>query len=180
MRDLVFYNNPTLRIKAQEITPEQLTDNQDELENIALDLLTVQKQFPSAVGLSAPQIGVSLRMFAIGETIMINPKLKSWSKSSTRATEGCLSLPEISISVPRYDEIQVDYIDIEFNPREAVLTDMEARVFQHELDHLDGKLIIDYTSSIQKLSLEPKLRKIDKLRKRLENWNKNKTQTTES
>ncbi|NOZ45005.1 MAG: peptide deformylase [bacterium] len=104
------------------------------------------------VGLAAPQIGRNLRMIAvtqwkknkiIKEMIMINPEILETSKETLIDEEACLSLPDIFGDVKRYQNIVVSYQDIKGNKQERKFTHMDARVIQHEIDHLNGILFID-------------------------------------
>lgn len=100
------------------------------------------------VGLAAPQIGVNDRVCLayINEKIvpLINPQITWKSKETAIDEEGCLSLPHTWIKVPRSTEIQLTYIDAKGKERELKLQNFDARVVQHEVDHLDGVLIVDY------------------------------------
>ena len=119
------------------------------LKKLIVDLEdTVQFDKGFGVGLAAPQIGVSKRVFvaAIDDkvTVMVNPDIIWRSKEKAPKEEGCLSLPGIEITVERPVEIIVTYYDKKGRQRERKLRDFNARVVQHEYDHLDGVLITDY------------------------------------
>ncbi len=100
------------------------------------------------LGLAAPQIGQSLRLCVAKVngrlTPLINPHITFKSKETDIMEEGCLSLPNIWLPVPRSTSIVVKYLNAKGQPQERKLEDMDARVVQHEVDHLDGKLITDY------------------------------------
>ncbi len=100
------------------------------------------------LGLAAPQIGQSVRLCIarIGGrlTPLINPKITWKSAETAIAEEGCLSLPNLWRDVKRSVEIVVEYTDARAQKQERKLTDIDARVVQHEVDHLDGVLIVDY------------------------------------
>lgn len=107
---------------------------------------TVKKA--EGLGLAAPQIGQSLRVCLVmlhGKmTPMINPDI-TWSSEETSVmTEGCLSLPKIEVNVERPVEVVVKYTDKKGQEQERRLHDLDAKVMQHELDHLNGVLIVDY------------------------------------
>lgn len=95
----------------------------------------------NGIGLAAPQVGVMKRLFIMGNKdklfVCINPTLMSGGESY-RDVEGCLSFPNLWLHVSRYRSIQVHYQDIQGNIIETTLEGLAARVFQHELDHLDG------------------------------------------
>ncbi len=100
------------------------------------------------LGIAAPQIGQSMRMCIVkmnGRLMpMVNPEITFRSTEKEYAEEGCLSLPNIWLQVPRSTSITVKYLDGKGKEQERMLRDMDARVVQHEVDHLDGKLIVDY------------------------------------
>jgi peptide deformylase len=109
------------------------------------------------VGIAAPQISESERVIIIASrpnkryphaplmqpTVMINPRFKALSDNTQKDWEGCLSIPSIRALVPRYTEIEVYYSDELGNTQNSVLTDFVARIFQHEIDHLDGIVYLD-------------------------------------
>jgi len=101
------------------------------------------------VGLAAPQVGIPLRLMLVcpsgapgDETVVINPELVS-TEGNEIGEEGCLSFPGLYGDVPRADSIVVRYQDLDLRPREMTLHDFVARIFQHELDHLNGEVFID-------------------------------------
>ena len=103
------------------------------------------------LGLAAPQVGLDLRACVArinGRlTPLVNPEITWKSKTTEIAEEGCLSLPGIWVPVSRSTEIIVRYQTLRGDQKELKLSDMDARVVQHETDHLDGKLITDYVSA---------------------------------
>lgn len=100
------------------------------------------------LGLAAPQIGLSHRLCVVrmnGKLMpLINPQITSRSNEMESAEEGCLSLPNVWVQVPRSVSIVVKYLDGKGKEQERALSNLEARIVQHEVDHLDGKLIVDY------------------------------------
>ena len=100
------------------------------------------------LGIAGPQVGVSkaicLAMFNGKMTPMINPEITWKSKETSVMEEGCLSLPKINVDVERAVEIIVKFTDEKGNLQERRLHDLDARVVQHEYDHLQGVLIVDY------------------------------------
>ncbi len=116
------------------------------------------------VGLAAPQVGISKRFFLydIGEklNVVINPEIIERSKETEISEEGCLSIPEIFDEVPRAVRVVVRYRDLGENEFTRSLEGYEARVFQHEFDHLNGKLFIDYLSTAKRRALKPRLDEI--------------------
>jgi peptide deformylase len=106
------------------------------------------------IGLAAPQLGILERVVIadIGEGLisMINPEIIT-GFGENFLNEGCLSLPEIVVNIKRQESIFVRYLDKNEKESEHELTGLAARVIQHELDHLDGVLIIDYESVLGSL-----------------------------
>lgn len=102
----------------------------------------------NGAGIAAPQVGRSERVCiaSIGGklTALVNPAITRRSDEKDAAEEGCLSLPNVWVSVPRSKEIVLTYVDLRGRAREQLLKDFDARVVQHEVDHLDGVLIVDY------------------------------------
>lgn len=108
------------------------------------------------LGLAGPQVGLDLRV-CIAKihgrlTPLINPHITWRSKTTDTIEEGCLSLPGIWVPVTRPTDIIVQYQTLKNDRKELKLTGMDARVVQHETDHLDGKLIVDYVSAATVLS----------------------------
>ena len=122
----------------------------------------------NGVGIAAPQIANSQRLFIVTShpsdrypnaptmqpTAMINPKIISHGTQTVKDWEGCLSVPNVRGLVPRYQEIKVEYTTIDGEAKQDVLTDFIARIFQHELDHLDGILFVDRVESKEDLYTE--------------------------
>ncbi|TSC58195.1 MAG: peptide deformylase [Candidatus Peregrinibacteria bacterium Greene0416_19] len=134
--------NPMLRKKAATIprvTKKIVALAEDMLETMAA---------ASGVGLAAPQVGQSIRLCLVpleGKLkALVNPQI-TWRGPETRIDEeGCLSLPDVWLPVERAVEVALAYTDLKGKPQERHLRDFEARVVQHEIDHLDGILIVDY------------------------------------
>lgn len=143
---------PLLRQQAQAITDLQ----QPQLAEL-IESLIARAIASKGVGIAAPQIFQSTRLFIIAShpsdrypqaplmkpTAMINPRILSWGEEIVKDWEGCLSVPNTRGLVPRARSIEVEYTTPEGMPQQAILTDFVARIFQHELDHLDGILFID-------------------------------------
>ena len=134
-------DTPVLRTptrKMTQVTKEHLKLIKDMIETIE----------GVGVGLAAPQIGQSLRLCiaTIDEKVipMISPEITWRSEEVVINEEGCLSLPEETVKVPRSKEIIVKYLNENGEEQERKLAEFNARVVQHEVDHLDGKLIVDY------------------------------------
>lgn len=113
------------------------------------------------IGLAAPQVGIDRQLIIIdvgkGLFKLINPKIKK-KKGCCVMLEGCLSLPEVSVEIKRADKVFIEGIN-EFNEKVCFWAeDLFSRALQHEIDHLKGKLIIDYAGFIEKLSIKRKLK----------------------
>jgi peptide deformylase len=108
------------------------------------------------IGLAAPQIGRSERLCVIDvdeePMVLINPEILESSKASEKAEEGCLSIPDIYGDVERPAAVRVRAMDAEGNVFEREATGLLARCMQHEIDHLHGKMFIDYMSVLKKRS----------------------------
>lgn len=117
------------------------------------------------IGLAAPQIGVNEQIFVAdvgsGPIAVINPRIIK-KKGSMVMEEGCLSIPGVVVKIKRSQKIFVSYLDEHNNKVERECDELLARVFQHETDHLHGKLIVDYASLAQKIKLKKKLSEIRK------------------
>lgn len=100
-----------------------------------------------ALGLAAPQIGINKRVILvkIGKSfvVMINPQIIEKSPETAISEEGCLSLPNIWGNVERFFEITVEFTDEKNNAKKIRINDLDARVVQHEIDHLNGLLFVD-------------------------------------
>ncbi len=128
------------------------------------------------VGLAAPQVGFSLRMFVIDgkdiaenhpeckdfKRVMINPVITNRSTETTSLEEGCLSFPGIHEKVPRSVQIQIEYFDENLIKKEESLNGFNARIVQHECEHLDGRVFIDSISPIRKQLNRSKLNNLVK------------------
>ena len=118
----------------------------------------------SGIGLAAPQVGLSIRLLVIDaneiaenhpeckgfKRVMINPEITKRSDETVALEEGCLSFPGIHEKVPRAVNIQVEYLDENFNKRKEDLDGFIARIVQHEHEHLEGHVFIDSISPIRR------------------------------
>ncbi|WGH25115.1 MAG: peptide deformylase [Candidatus Shikimatogenerans bostrichidophilus] len=102
----------------------------------------------NGIGLSAPQIGLNIRLFIIGlnklKMIFINPKIIKYSEKKIINKEGCLSIPNLYVPIIRNKIIYVKYYNSFWEKKKIKLKNLLSVVFQHEYDHLKGKLILDY------------------------------------
>lgn len=148
VRQINILGDPVLRCAAK---PTELgTDN---LETILEEMRDTLKD-ASGIGLAAPQIGVLKRLFIFdlgdGVKCFINPEIIWASKKTLADTEGCLSIPGHEVTVVRPESVKVVGCDEHGEPIEIEADGLMARMFQHEIDHLDGILIIDRTSEAER------------------------------
>ncbi len=112
------------------------------------------------IGLAAPQVGLNQRMIVVdvgtGLYKLVNPRIiKKAGRQSME--EGCLSVPGIYVKISRAKSVFVEALDENGFPQKIQAQDLLACVFQHEIDHLEGKLIVDYASLLKKITLKKKL-----------------------
>jgi peptide deformylase len=151
------YGDPILRQKASpvvEITPEIKKTIEDMVESMFHQV---------GIGLAAPQVGVSLRVVVIddgkrGTQALINPVITE-RRGSVTAEEGCLSLPGIFADVERSEWVRVEAIDADGAPVSLEARGLQARVIEHELDHLDGVLFIDRLPPVARDRIKKKIQK---------------------
>jgi peptide deformylase len=161
-----------LRRVAQEI-PEDF----EGLDQLIGDMFETMRA-SDGVGLAAPQVGKSLRIFVVDTTPMSEnqdePELKDFKKVFINPIileewgdpwsfeEGCLSLPDIREEVTRPAYIRIEYYDQDWNLVEEEYTGIRARVIQHEYDHLEGRLFVDRINPIRRKLLKPRLNAISR------------------
>lgn len=166
---IVTYNDEVLREKTTEVN--ELTP---EIQNFIEDLYETMYN-ADGVGLAAPQVGQLHRIFVIdpdpisedlegkvyGPMTFINPKIvKKWGEEKPYR-EGCLSLPDLFEEVVRPTSIEVHYLDQNFEAKILEADGFLSRVIQHEYDHLEGVLFIDYLSRFKKRLVAKRLKKIE-------------------
>jgi peptide deformylase len=112
-------------------------------------------------GLAAPQVGIDQQIFVAdvgeGPFAVINPEFLKKSSQETVLDEGCLSLPKIRVNVSRPEVVRVRYLDETGRLVERDLSGLMAKVFQHESDHLHGRMVIDYASKEEKVKYKEQL-----------------------
>jgi peptide deformylase len=157
------YPDPRLRRVATPI--DAVTD---ELRTLADDMLETMYAAPGR-GLAGPQVGVMLRLFVIDVTwkdgersprVFLNPEIVENSAAEQAGTEGCLSIPGVPVSVTRPAEVTLRWTDLDGITRTERLTGAEAICAQHELDHLNGRLIIDLMDEDARAAAAPALREM--------------------
>lgn len=162
---------PDARLRAVADPIEKIDDG---IKALAKDMLDTMYEAPG-IGLAAPQIGELKRIVVMdlakeGEPadplVMINPEILKYSEETVVTEEGCLSIPELFYEVERPAEVTVRYTDLEGRTVEKDATERLAICIQHELDHLDGVLYIDYLSRLKRDRVLKKFQKADRLSKK--------------
>jgi peptide deformylase len=171
---IVALGNPVLKERASEIEL-----NHPELKTLINDMFETMYN-ASGVGLAAPQIGKSIRLFVIdaepmdeeklkgAKMVFINPLRVEEEGEPWPYEEGCLSIPGIREAVKRPEKITLQYHDEAGKSNTRTFEGMLARVIQHEYDHLEGKLFIDYLSPFRKKLIQNKLNDILKAKAKAE------------
>jgi peptide deformylase len=147
--EILTYGNPVLRQKAEEVT---VID--EKIKKIARELEETLSSDDKGIGLAAPQVGICKRILAVDLTrsngerkiTLINPKIIYRSREEEEYLEGCLSIPEVWGNVTRPKKIKVKGTLVSGKTFVIDADEIFARVLQHEMDHLDGILFIDYLS----------------------------------
>jgi len=165
---IVLYGDPILKKKAEEIAPgykglQELITNMFETMYAA-----------DGVGFAAPQMGLSISLFVVDSSpfvddypeakdfkrIFINPEIISEEGEEWRFNEGCLSFPALREDVIRKPIIQIRYLDENFMPHEDTFDGINARIIQHEYDHLKGIVFVDRITYLKKTLIKKKLTEI--------------------
>lgn len=150
--EIALLGNPVLRLRAQAVDDVHGTETRQLIAAMRDALAGTQ-----GVGLAAPQIGVSRRIIIVASrptpryphapdmepAVMINPGYRPLSATREKGWEGCLSIPGIRALVPRHTDIGIHYTDEHGHLVESELNGFVARIFQHEIDHLDGMVYLD-------------------------------------
>lgn len=174
---IVAYGSPVLKKKASDISKDY--PKLDELiENMFETMYNA-----NGVGLAAPQVGLSIRLFVIDakpfaqdeslreeevkelesfKRVFINPKLIEENGIEWDFNEGCLSIPDVHEDIFRKPEIKIEYLDRDLNRQTETLNGLPARVVQHEYDHIEGILFTDRISSLKKRLIKSRLTNITK------------------
>ena len=166
---IVAYGSQILKKEAEEIA--EGTD----VSQLIQDMYATM-DFASGVGLAAPQINQSLRLFVIDSSLMldeddeekgirqafINPIILEEYGDDYRFEEGCLSIPEVRAEITRPEKLTLEYYDENWNLKEEEFSGMTARVIQHEYDHLEGILFVDYLKGLKKRMIQSRLIDVSK------------------
>jgi peptide deformylase len=141
--DIRKFGDPVLKTRA---SPVESFD--ESLVRLTQDMLATMRD-NEGVGLAATQVGRLKRVFVAAieddEYVIVNPVLTDRSETTETATEGCLSIPGIQVDVERPTAVTISGQDVSGRPLQIEASDLLARVLQHEVDHLDGVLILDRT-----------------------------------
>jgi peptide deformylase len=174
---ILAYGDPVLRLKAKDIGRD--FPNLDELLENMFDTMHGAR----GIGLAAPQIGQSIRLFIVDATpfeddeelseeeqqlvsdfrkVFINARILEESGAEWAFNEGCLSIPEVNEDVFRKPEITMEYLDENFEKHTETFTGIVARIIQHEYDHIEGILFTDKLSPLKKRLIKGRLANISK------------------
>lgn len=168
------YGTSVLRKKTIEIDR-----NYPELAKLIGDMFETMK-FSEGVGLAAPQIGLSIRIFVVDATgsgpeeegieteedlsdfkkVFINPKITKYEGEPWTFNEGCLSIPDLREDVDRPEKVRIKYYDEAFNYHDEEFDGVKARIIQHEYDHLEGVLFVDKINPLRKRLIAGRLNAI--------------------
>jgi peptide deformylase len=155
--------HPVLRMVAEPVPPEGIRTSA--IQQLIDDMIETMVEYDGA-GLAAPQVHVSQQIVvfevegnprypeapSVPLTVLVNPKITPTTQDTDEDWEGCLSLPDLRGKVPRYTQVRVDAYDRHGKKLHYVAKDFQARVAQHECDHLIGKVFVDRMRSLESLS----------------------------
>lgn len=167
---ITIYGHPVLRKVAKDIDKDY-----PDLEKFMADMWQ-SMYFSDGVGLAAPQVGRSIRMFVLDcssfeedepdlkdfKKIFINAHITERNGEEWSMSEGCLSIPKLNEDVMRPETIRIEYYDENWEFHDEEYSGFAARVIQHEYDHLEGILFTDHCSPLRKRLLKSKLTAISK------------------
>jgi peptide deformylase len=175
---VVAYGDPVLKKEAEEITKDY-----PDLQKLIADMFETMYE-AAGVGLAAPQIGRSIRLFvvdgspfaeeedeeedprAVGiedfKQVFINPIIEEEFGEEWCFKEGCLSIPKVREEVYRKEKVRITYYDENWNFKDEIFDGYAARIIQHEYDHIEGVLFTDHLSAIKKKLISKKLQNISK------------------
>ena len=169
-RQILLHPDPRLKKVAADVS-----DLSDDLRRLADDMLETMYAAPG-IGLAAPQIGILDRLIVLdcvkegaGEArplVMFNPRVIAASDETNVYEEGCLSIPEQYAEVTRPRVVDVEWIDRNGNVQSETFDGLWATCVQHEIDHLDGKLFIDYLKPLKRQMITRKMQKLKRERAR--------------
>tara|TARA_B100002052_G_C15709233_1_gene518775 strand:+ start:164 stop:709 length:546 start_codon:yes stop_codon:yes gene_type:complete len=165
---IILYGDSVLREKCSDIIKGEIDTK------ILSDDMFETMSHADGIGLAAPQIGIPKRMFVVDgsslddkdlssfKKVFINPKIEDQHGDEWEFEEGCLSIPGVRGVVLRKPNITISYFDENWISRKESFTGMKARVIQHEYDHIEGKLFVDYLSPLKRKLIKNKLSEISR------------------
>lgn len=165
---IVAYGHPVLKKKAKDIEKGII-----DVKQLAEDMFETMYA-ASGVGLAAPQIGKSIRLFVVDgapmeedeladfKKVFVNPQIVEEEGDKWPFEEGCLSIPLIREEVNRPEKLRIKYFDENWEAHDDVFDGLKARIIQHEYDHIEGILFTDHLSAFKKRLLKGKLSNISK------------------
>lgn len=164
LKPIILHPDPRLKKQCAPVT--EITDD---LHRLADDMLETMYNAPG-IGLAAPQVGVMQRMVVMDcikeegaaprPIVLINPQVTWASEDVGVYEEGCLSIPEQFADVERPAEVEVAWTDLQGQSQSERFSDLWATCVQHEIDHLDGKLFIDYLKPLKRQMITRKMVKM--------------------
>lgn len=164
LRDIILHPDPRLKSVAEPV--DEVTA---EIRKLAADMLETMYSAPG-IGLAAPQVGVSTRLLVMDcvkeedekprPMVLINPEVTWASEATNTYEEGCLSIPEQYADVTRPAEVEVAWTALDGTQRAERFDGLWATCVQHEIDHLDGKLFIDYLTPLKRQLITRKMLKL--------------------
>lgn len=167
IRPILIHPDPRLK---KVCTPVAALD--DGLRKLMDDMLDTMYDAPG-IGLAAPQVGVDARLLVMDcahpddprqPECLVNPEIL-WSSEGTNVhEEGCLSIPEVFAPITRPAEVRVRFLDRDGTVQERHYTGLHATCVQHEIDHLNGKLFIDYLGAVRRMMVTEKMKKLKRER----------------
>lgn len=161
------FPDPRLRTKAKPVTVVN-----DAIRTLASDMLETMYAAPG-IGLAASQVDKHIQLIVMdlsedrdNPLVFINPQITPLSDETQPYEEGCLSIPEVYEKVDRSAKIKIDALDLQGQPFTLEAEGLLAVCIQHEMDHLDGKLFVDYLSPLKRQRIREKLTKAERLREK--------------
>jgi peptide deformylase len=159
---ILTYPDPVLRLHCEDAVP-----GTDDVIGLAENMVETMYSAPG-IGLAAPQVGRAIRMLVIDITgpvgdadphVILNPVILEKTET-TSFEEGCLSLPELTVEITRSRVVHMRYQDLRGDWRDLVAEDLFAVAIQHEMDHLEGRLILDYATPVRRDLYRRKVKKL--------------------
>ena len=169
VREIIKMGNPVLREIAEDFSPKEILS--EETQSLVEDMWD-SMEAAGGIGLAAPQIGISKQLAVIRlqeqsdrypdmkdseDFVIFNPKITVLDETEQGFWEGCLSIPGLRGYVERPRNIRVDYLDEDAKPKSIEIDEFLATVFQHEIDHLIGRLYVDRMKDITTLTYEDEM-----------------------